>query len=96
MLESGKPPRGGQYAMPLARHLETPDRPAPPLDYRIGCDCPTCQLGKLLWWTEEHAKPEWEHWFAVLERRITKGDVPVREYICWWQWHRWTLRQERV
>lgn len=44
----------------------------PPVDFRIGCECPACELGVLLWFTEdEHpARAAWElYWNRVWDRR---------------------------
>lgn len=38
----------------------------PPIDFRIGCRCAACELGVLLWYTEdEHpARAAWEVFWA--------------------------------
>lgn len=65
----------------------------PPIDFRVGCTCPACELATLLWYTEdEHpAREAWQLFWDHLEERENPLDWGwMRERPCIWQ-----LRQAR-
>jgi len=79
------PAQGPNSVPPLGRDA------SPALDFRIGCECPACELGVLLWYTEdEHpAREQWHKFWLKVARHL----CDFRDWPCQWQLRRWREAQ---
>lgn len=65
---------------------------APPVDYFLPCQCQACQLGTLLWHTDEERHPRaWQAFWNTIARELESGPDLPRDLACWRQLRAWGM-----
>lgn len=68
----------------------------PPLDFRIGCNCPACELAILLWYTEDEspARAVWQTFWDLFATDFADRLIEERRP-CLWQYRAFSACEPR-
>lgn len=69
----------------------------PPLDFKVGCTCPACELAILLWFTEdEHpARAAWQVFWDRIYANTNDWPATMEGRPCLWQFMAWSEVEPR-